>query len=85
METVNMLHYRFVKKQIWLYVTSTLSGKTVPSVSAAACVRARVCVKSKPADVLAAIVGANVCQRWKRRPPEAASTRSTAAGEIWEG
>lgn len=82
METVNMLHYRFVKKQIWLYVTSTLLEKTVPSVSAA---RARARVKSKPADVLAAIVRANVCQRWKRRPPEAASTRSTAAGEIWEG
>lgn len=28
----NMLHYTFVKKHIWLYVTGTLLFKTVPSV-----------------------------------------------------
>lgn len=79
MKTVNMLHYRCVKNKFG-FMSQAPCCK-----DGAKCLSVCVCVKSKPADVLAAIAGAKLCQRRKRSHQRAFSIHPTAADEICEG
>lgn len=74
MKTVNMLHYRFVKNKFG-FMSQAPCCK-----DGAKCV----CVKSKPADALAAIAEAKLCQRRKRSHQRLFSIHTTAADEICE-